>query len=239
MPASRTSSSSLSSYSMSSRRRTLYGSSNMSFTEYLEHFENEEEFTGLMVSLFERHDFILKTNQMRHGSSTIERLQNEIDEQRRHIYQLFVEMERGGLHEILNKDYERKYGKIERRRGDHPTPQPSDDESILILRPTNPDPISISTSSSPRPVALRYSPTASRYSPTASRIVKRSPSPDPIPITIKKPTFERQRNRFVNPAEIAVRQWEKEHQIMSLSSSTSSFHSATLGTVGNPIIVED
>src|ERR1700684_3985247 len=112
MPASRTSSSSLSSYSMSSRRRTLHDSSNISFTEYLERFESEEEFTGLMVSLFERHNFILKTNQMRHGASTIERLQNEIDEQRQHIHQLFVEMERGGLHEILNKDYKRKYGRI-------------------------------------------------------------------------------------------------------------------------------
>ena len=55
-----------------------------------------------MVTLFEQHNFILKTNSMRHITELIKRFQDKIDKQRDY---LFEEMERGGLHQLLDKDY--------------------------------------------------------------------------------------------------------------------------------------
>ena len=60
MPATR-SSSSLSSFSIPSRQPSpdLF---KFSFSEFLNQFDNEETYDELMVTLFEQHDFILKTN---------------------------------------------------------------------------------------------------------------------------------------------------------------------------------
>ena len=64
MPATRTSrsSSSLSSFSISPRRQILSGPMNLTFSEFLGLFENDDDYEQLMVTLFERHDFILKMN---------------------------------------------------------------------------------------------------------------------------------------------------------------------------------
>ena len=108
MPATRTSrssSSSLSSFSISPRRQILTGPMNLTFSEFLALFENDDDYKQLMVTIFERHDFILKTNAMQHVAELIRRLQNEIDEQRDYIWLIFIEMERAGLHELLNQDY--------------------------------------------------------------------------------------------------------------------------------------
>ena len=88
MPATRTlrsSSSSLSSFSISPRRQILAGPTNFTFSEFLALFENNNDYEQLMVTLFERHDFILKTNVMRHVAELIRRFQDEIDEQRDYI----------------------------------------------------------------------------------------------------------------------------------------------------------
>ena len=79
MPASR--SSSLSSYSVSPRRLFLTGSPHLSFSDYHEQFETDDNYKELMITLFERHDFILKTNSMQHITQLIRRFQDEIDEQ--------------------------------------------------------------------------------------------------------------------------------------------------------------
>ena len=95
MPATRTShsSSSLSSFSISPRRQILTGPTNLTFSEFLALFENDDDYEQLMVTLFERHDFILKTNAMRHVAELIRRFQDEIDEQRDYIRSIFIEME--------------------------------------------------------------------------------------------------------------------------------------------------
>ena len=108
MPATRTSrssSSSLSSFSISPRRQILAGPMNLTFSEFLALFENDDDYKQLMVTIFERHDFILKTNAMQHVAELIRRLQNEINKQRDYIWLIFIEMERAGLHELLNQDY--------------------------------------------------------------------------------------------------------------------------------------
>ena len=67
MPATHTScssSSSLSSFSISPCRQILSGLTNLTFSEFLALFENNDDYKQLMVTLFERHDFILKTNTM-------------------------------------------------------------------------------------------------------------------------------------------------------------------------------
>ena len=134
-----------------------------------------------MVTLFERHDFILKTNAMRHVAELIRRFQDEIDEQRDYIQSIFIEMERAGLHELLNQDYKQTGGIIHRQRQVHFTPTTSSKSLSPVLRPPTPYPRSISSSSSLRPIALQYSLTASQYSPTASQYGTPPESPTFIP----------------------------------------------------------
>ena len=67
MPATQTScssSSSLSSFSVSPHRQILSGLTNLTFSEFLALFENNDDYEQLMVTLFECHDFIIKTNAM-------------------------------------------------------------------------------------------------------------------------------------------------------------------------------
>ena len=74
MPAthtSRSSSSSLSSFSISPCQQILAGPTNLTFSEFLALFENNDDYKQLMVTLFERHNFILKTNVMRHMAELI------------------------------------------------------------------------------------------------------------------------------------------------------------------------
>ena len=229
MPASW--SSSLSSYLISPWRLFLAGSSHLSFSDYLEQFKTDDDYEELMITLFERHDFILKTNSMRHIAKLIRRFQDKINEQRDYLRSLFEEMERGGLHQLLDKDYIWDNGIIWWRRGVHFTPQTEDNVSLPHWRASTPyphhRPALSSSSSQSIPI---------QYSPTASEVKKSSPSP----ITIKKPSLKTQRNRFVNPTDLVARQWAQEHgSYSSSSSSTSSYHTPALGTHGNPIIVLD
>ena len=53
---------------------------------------------------------------MRHMAELIRRFQDEIDEQRDYIQSIFIEMERVGLHELLNQDYKRTRGIIHRQQ---------------------------------------------------------------------------------------------------------------------------
>ena len=112
MPATR-SSSSLSSFSVPIQRHTpdLF---NASFSEFIDRFDNDKTYEELMVTLFERHDFISKTNSIRHTAKLVKRLQDEIDKQQKYMQQLFEEMEQGGLQQLLGQDYKRKKGEIRR-----------------------------------------------------------------------------------------------------------------------------
>ena len=119
MPAtctSRSSSSSLSSFSISPRRHILSGPTNLTFSEFLALFKNDNDYKQLMVTLFERHDFILKTNTIQHVAKLIRCFQDEIDEQRDYIWSMFIEMERAGIHELLNQDYKWTGGTIRRQQ---------------------------------------------------------------------------------------------------------------------------
>ena len=116
MPATRaSSSSSLSSFSIPSRRPSpdLF---KFSFTEFLDRLDTDNTYDELMVTLFERHDFILKTNSIRHTARLVQRLQDEIDNQQKYMRTLFEEMEGSGLQQLLGQDFRQKKGEIRRQR---------------------------------------------------------------------------------------------------------------------------
>ena len=167
MPATRSSSSSLSSFSIPSRRPSpdLF---KFSFSEFLDRLDTDETIDELMVTLFERHDFILKTNSIRHTAQTVRRLQDEIDNQQKYMRTLFEEMERSGLQQLLGQDFRRKKGEIKKRRGMRYTPQSDYPESVQILPET---PIRRRRSTSPyfRPI-LSVPESIQVYSPTPSEL---------------------------------------------------------------------
>ena len=131
MPATRSSSSSLSSFSIPSHRQSpnLF---KFSFSEFLEQFDTDDTYDELMVTLFEHHDFILKTNSIRHTARLVQCLQDEINNQQKYMRTLFEEMEGSGLQQLLGQDFRRKKGEIRRRRGMRYTPQSDYPESIQI-----------------------------------------------------------------------------------------------------------
>ena len=115
MPASRTSSSGLSSFSDSSRRLISTRSPHISFSDYLKHFENDDTYSDLMVALFGRQDLIVKTNKLKHLAALAKQLQNEIESQQEYMQEIFDTMEAAGLHEQLKKFYIRDNGVIRRQ----------------------------------------------------------------------------------------------------------------------------
>ena len=107
MPAHQTSSSSSSSLSSYSGRLTHYmretNTMLMTFSEYLELFETDDSYADLMVTLFERQDLIIKTNEMKHLAGMVEHFQNEISHLQEYMQESFDTMEAGGLHQLLKK----------------------------------------------------------------------------------------------------------------------------------------
>ena len=67
---------------------------------------------------------------MRHITKLIQHFQDEIDEQQNYLRSLFKEMERGGLHQLLDKDYVQDNGNIQQQQGVHFTPQTEDNVSL-------------------------------------------------------------------------------------------------------------
>ena len=106
MPAYQTSSSSssLSSYSgSSSQQMWTTDTMLMTFSEYLEQFKTNDAYTDLMVTLFERQDLIIKTNEMKHLAGMVKHFQNEISHIQEYMQESFDTMEAGGLHQLLKK----------------------------------------------------------------------------------------------------------------------------------------
>ena len=200
MPATR-SSSSLSSFSIPIQWQTpdLF---NTSLSEFIDRFDNDETYEELMVTLFERHDFILKTNSIRHTAKLVKRLQDEIDEQQKYMRQLFEEMEWGGLQQLLGQDYKWKKGEIQRLRRGHYTPQSDYPESIHIRRRS-------ATPYIQRSLALSIPDSLKVYSPTALELNRQIL----LPFDIKK--------------------------LISISSTSASYHTPELGTEGNTIEILD
>ena len=261
MPAtqtSRSSSSSLSSFSISPWRQILSGSTNLTFSEFLALFKNDDDYKQLMVTLFERHNFILKTNAMWHVAELIRCFQDEIDEQQDYIRSIFIKMERAGIHKLLNLDYKRTGGTICRQWRVHFAPTTASRSPSPVPQPPTPFPQSISSSSSPRPVALRYSPTISQYSPTASQYGTPPKSPtfipeilfpnlDFIPIRETQEEFERQleeqylelsTNELANVEQIE-RQIEEEMRALRTIRMNWVNYQGGIGSRFNPIIIED
>ena len=137
MPAIR-SSSSLSSFSRRSYRQNSEPF-NLSFYEFIDLLNNEDMYDELMVSIFDRHDFILKSTFMLHITSLIKRLQDEIDVQQNLMRQLFDEMQAGGLQLMLEREFERKRGTI-RKRGERHFPRQDHFDVTHFRRPSTPHP---------------------------------------------------------------------------------------------------
>ena len=184
---------------------------------------NDNSYKELMTTLFKQHDFILKTNSIWHITQLIEQLQNEVDVQQQYIQELYEEMEQGGLHELLKKDYMHNNRIIRRWRGVHFTPQESEDESSGIQWLSTPYPQSVSISSL-QPIPLQYSPTASQYSPMASDtkycIFSHSPTPPNEDLPKLDPS-----SKYYHFGNFLVWQWAKE--------------GPPGGSRFNPIIIDD
>ena len=106
MPAHQTSSpsSSLSSYSNgSSQQMRVTDTMFMTFSEYLKQFETVDAYNDLMVTLFERQDLIIKTNEMKHLAGLVKHFQNEISTLQEYMQESFDTMEAGRLHQLLKK----------------------------------------------------------------------------------------------------------------------------------------
>ena len=149
---------------------------------------------------------------MWHVAELIRQFQDKIDEQWDYIQSIFIEMERAGLHELLNQDYKRTGGTICRQWRVCFTPTTASKSPSPVLQPLTPYPCSTSSSSSPWPITLCYSPTASQYSPTASQYGTPPESPTFIPGIL-----------FPNPDVIPIQEtqeefeWRLDEQYMELS----------------------
>ena len=120
MPAHRSSSPSLSSFSSSSNSQQWpfsVGSPNFTFLDFIKLFNSDDSFTALQSALFEREDFTIKTNEIKYLTTLVERLQDEANRQQEHIKEMFNDMEVKGLHEILKKHFVRDNGIIWPRWG--------------------------------------------------------------------------------------------------------------------------
>lgn len=120
MPATRSSSSfqypssfssvsrpySYSSTSFPLRQRNLR---NVTLDEYFTLFKTDDDYLKLSSTLFSRPDFMMKTSTMRHNWKTVQRLRKEIDKQFDYMYQLYDEMNDGGLQLLLQQDYHFEY----------------------------------------------------------------------------------------------------------------------------------
>ena len=79
----------------------------------------------------------------------IRQFQDEIDEQWDYIRSIFIEMERAGIHELLNQDYKQNRGIIHRQRRVRFTPTTTSKSLSPIPQPSTPYPASTSSSLSP------------------------------------------------------------------------------------------
>ena len=119
MPATRFScfSSSFSSISSDSfRQQTLIGPPNFTFNDYVKLFDDDDSFYALQVALFEQQDLTVKTNEIKHLISLIQRLQDEINRQQEYVDEIFNSMEAVGLYQILEKHFVRDNGVIRTKR---------------------------------------------------------------------------------------------------------------------------
>ena len=116
MPATRSPRSSSSFSSDSYRRQISIGLPNFTFNNYVKLFNDDDAFYALQVALFERQDLAVKTNEIKHLISLIQRLQDEINRQQEHVKEIFDGMEAAGLNQILKKHFVRDNGRIRTRR---------------------------------------------------------------------------------------------------------------------------
>ena len=196
MPAywtSSSSSSSLSSYSGGSTwQMQATDSMLMTFSKYLEQFETDDSYTDLMVTLFERQDLIIKTNEMKHLAGMVEHFQNEINHLQEYMQESFDTMEAGGLYQLSKKWFICREGVMVRQPElwfDLPS---EDNRPSSLRRPLTPYPRDrVLSPRIKKPIhCLRYSPTASQYSPTASQYGTPPESPKPEPSSSRlSPTF--------------------------------------------------
>ena len=229
MPASHTSSSGLSSFSDSSRRLISTRSPHISFSDYLEHFENDNTYSDLMVALFGRQDLIVKTNKLKHLAALVEQLQNEIDSQQEYMREIFDTMEAAGLHEQLKKFYIWDNGVVQQQRflrfesPDIPEPPKFRHTPTPYPRPRAPSP------RIKKPFQQSFSPTASEYQVPSSSIIF-----DPSAVT---------QPRHYNFYDALLRQVKEEKTPPPAQWNVRQvdwvMHQGGIGTYFNLIIVED
>ena len=119
MPAYRSSSPSLSSFSSlsdSNRRLLLVENPNFTFLDFIKLFNSDDSFLVLQSALFKREDLAIKTNEItneiKYLAILVERVQDEANQQQEHIEEMFNNMEVKGLHKILKKRFVRDNGVI-------------------------------------------------------------------------------------------------------------------------------
>ena len=79
MPATRSPCSSSSLSFDSDRQLESIEFPNFTFNDYVKSFDNDDTFYALQVALFERQDLTVKTHEIKHLISLIQRLQDEIN----------------------------------------------------------------------------------------------------------------------------------------------------------------
>lgn len=77
----------------------------MPFFKYLGQFNNDDQYTDLMVALFERQDLMIKTNELKNLAGLVEHLQEEVNKQEEYMQEIFDSMEAAGLHNLMKKHY--------------------------------------------------------------------------------------------------------------------------------------
>ena len=116
MPATRSPRSSSSFSSDSERRLESIEFPNFTFNDYVKLFDDDDSFYALQVALFERQDLTVKTHEIKHLNSLIQRLQDEINRQQEYVDEIFDSMEATGLHQVLKKHFVCDNGIIRTRR---------------------------------------------------------------------------------------------------------------------------
>ena len=137
MPAARSPRSSSSLSSDSGRRLDSIEFPNFTFNDYIKLFDDDDAFYALQVALFERQDLTVKTHEIKHLNSLIQRLQDKINRQQEYVDEIFDGLEAAGLHQILKKHFVRDNGVIRtRRRVDFNIPRTTRKYSLYRRRST-------------------------------------------------------------------------------------------------------
>ena len=240
MPASRSSSPSLSSFSsFSSERLASSGSPNISFLDYIKLLDNNDSFDVLKVALFERQDLVVKTNQMKHLAPLIEQLQDKANQQQEYLEEIFNGMEAAGLHWILKKYFVRDNGTLKtQRRVKFNLPRTNNKYSLYHQRstPYPPKLLSKFVSSSDDSLPTGSYQTVSRYPLDGGFIHHYTRPANPKPSTSTNIPKQEKNFNDISPVQIPTIQAKRSMPKVTMDWIN---YQGGMGSCFNPIIVEE